>query len=164
MSRLSQLPDDRRGSSAVELALALPMLLVLMFGSFELGNYFLNEHVVQKSVRDAARYASRLPLTNYAGCNPQEPGLTQIRRVARTGQPDGTQPRIAGWTDDTMTTVNVACDTSGTYTGMYVDFPFGVPVVTVTAEVPYTSLFSIIGLGNPSLRVRATSEAAVYGA
>jgi Flp pilus assembly protein TadG len=36
-----------------------------MFGSFEMGRYFLDEHVVLKAVRDGARYASRQRFTNF---------------------------------------------------------------------------------------------------
>src|SRR3546814_6902005 len=45
------------------MALVSPMLILLMFGSFELGNYFLDEHVVLKAVRDGARYAARQNFT-----------------------------------------------------------------------------------------------------
>jgi hypothetical protein len=63
-----------------------------------------------------------------------------------------------------MTTVSMTCDTSGTYTGIYVDFPGGVPIVTVTAAVPYPSLFGVLGLGSPSLLLNAQSQSAVFGA
>lgn len=156
--------SDRSGSSAAELALSIPLLLALLFGSFELGYYFLSEHVVQKSVRDAARYASRLPLLSYAGCAPTAAAELQIQRVARTGAPDGTVQRLEGWDDDAMTTVALACDTSGTYAGIFTEFPTGVPVVTVSASVPYPSLFGVLGIANPQLTLNARSQAAVYGA
>jgi Flp pilus assembly protein TadG len=165
MSSLSRLASDRNGSSAAELALAIPLLLVLMFGPFELGYYFLSEHVVQKSVRDAARYAARLPMTDYPSCTPNATAEQQIQRIARTGTPDGTGTvRLLGWTADNMTTVTMTCDTSGTYTGIYADFPSGVPLITVTAAVPYPSLFGIMGLRTPSLVLNATSQSAVFGA
>ena len=55
MTRLHRLSTDRSGTAAAELALVLPLLLTMMFSTFELGNYFLAEHVVQKAVRDAAK-------------------------------------------------------------------------------------------------------------
>jgi Flp pilus assembly protein TadG len=171
MGSAFRLATDRAGAAAAELALALPLLLILMFGSFEMGYYFLSEHVVQKSVRDAARYASRLPLTSYPGCTPTAAAMTEIQRVAKAGDPDGdsdgdgTQDkRLEGWTADTMTTVNVACDTSGTYTGIYSDSPQGVLVVTVNAQVPYNSLFGTLGIGDPSLVLNARSQSGVFGA
>lgn len=155
---------DRRGAAAAELALSLPILLALLFGAFELGHFFLSEHAVQKSVRDAARYASRLPLTSYTGCSPTPAAELQIQRVARTGAPDGTVQRLEGWSDDTMTSVAVVCDTSGTYAGIFTEFPTGVPVVTVSASVPYPSLFGLLGIPAPTLTLNARSQAAVYGA
>ena len=167
----SRLAADRAGSAAAEMALALPLLLILMFGSFEMGYYFLSEHVVQKSVRDAARYASRLPMTSYPACTPTAAALAEIQRVAKAGDPDGdfdgngTQDkRLEGWTADTMTTVTVTCDTSGTYTGIYTAYAQGVPTVTVTAQVPYNSLFGTLGIGDPSLMLNARSQSAVFGA
>ncbi len=167
MMILRRLAADRAGSSAAEMALVMPLLLVLMFGTFELGHYFLSEHVVQKAVRDAARYAARLPLASYTGCpaTVADPTLTRIQKVARTGLPDGTVQRLQGWSADTMTTVTLTCTPTGTpYTGIYTAFPTGVPVVTVSASVPYPTLFGALGLGNPSLQLNAASQSAVYGA
>ena len=168
---IAHLASDRSGASAAELALALPLLLILLFAPFELGYYFLSEHVVQKSVRDAARYASRLPMSNYPACAPTAAAEQQIRRVAKAGDPDGDwdndgsqDQRLHGWTTDNMVTVTVSCDTSGTYTGIYVDFPGGVPIVTVTAQVPYPTLLGTIGLGVTSLTLNAQSQSAVFGA
>lgn len=165
MTIFRSLAADTRASSATEMALVMPLLLLLMLGSFEVGNYFLSEHVVQKGVRDAARYASRLPITAYPTCNSVDSGREQeIRRVARTGEPDGTAIRLRGWTDDTMTTVSVGCDPIGTYTGIYSVYPFpnGVQTVTVSASVPYASLLSTIGLGSPSLTLNADSQSAIF--
>jgi len=161
---------DRTGSAAAEMALCLPLLLVLIFGAFELGDYFLSEHVVQKSVRDAARYAARLPMTNY-DCVSSAVDTTaaqQIRNVARTGDPSGTSARLRGWVDGN-TTVSLSCDsTAAVYVnkGIYNEFPNGgaVPRVTVSAVVPYTNLFGAIGLGSTNLNVNAQSQAAVIGA
>ena len=154
---------DRRASAAAEMALVLPILLVLLFGSVELGNYFLSEHVVQKAVRDASRYADRLPVGDYDCGTGTMTDPTPVQKLARTGDPEGTDARLVDWTDDLMTTVSVVCDTSGRYTGVYADFPMGVPVVTVTTAVPYTSLFGTMGLGQ-RLTLNASQQAAVIGA
>lgn len=161
---------DRRGSAAAEMALVLPLLTILLFGSAELGNYFLNEHAVVKAVRDGARYASRLPMTDYPSCTPSSGADTRIRNVTRTGSTAGgaNGNRLAYWQDvmgGTQTiTVSAACDTSGTYTGIYDGLAMGVPVVTVSASVPYQSLFGIFGLfNNTTFHLNASSEAAVMG-
>ena len=97
MSRFAALLADRSGSSAAEMALVTPLLLVLMFGTFELGYFFLSEHVVQKAVRDAARYAARLPMASYPSLHgPPRTPKRQSGKVARTGRPDGTVAAAAG--------------------------------------------------------------------
>jgi Flp pilus assembly protein TadG len=158
---------DCSGAAAAEMAMVLPILLILIFGSVELGYYFMSEHVVDKAVRDASRYAARLPLSDYPGCTSiDSTALQQIQRLARTGDPAGTVARLAGWTADTMTTVTISCPGTGTYAngGIYTDFPNGAPVVTITAQVPYTTLFGLLGLGAATLNLNASQQAAVMGA
>ena len=65
MRLLTQVAHDRSATAAVEMALVAPLLILLMFASVDAGNYFLSEHVVDKAVRDAARYAARLPFTDF---------------------------------------------------------------------------------------------------
>lgn len=164
MMQLKHLLLDRTAAAAAEMAMVLPILLVLIFGAFELGNYFLSEHVVQKAVRDASRYAARLPIDNFDCTSGEMTNPTPVQRLARTGNPDGTTARLRDWTDDAMASVTVSCDDSGVYTGIYADFPMGVPVVTVAATVPYTTLFGMAGLGPTTLNLNASQQAAVTGA
>lgn len=188
MMRLLRLFRDENASAAAEMALVLPILLTLMFGAFELGNYFQAEHVVQKAVRDAARYAARKPLVESDGtvnysCSGPTLGTSvqsQIQEVARFNDPAGTTDsaasRLSGWTADSMATVTLACldQSSGdSYVdnGVYADFPNGadgkagaVPVVTVSATVPYNMLFGSYVFGTATLNLNATSQASVVGA
>ena len=163
MRSFRRLYADRKGTAAAEMAMALPILLVLIVGTFETGNYFLSEHVVDKAVRDAARYAARQPVGDFdcdAGAMTDDSG---VKNVARTGDPAGGEQRLDGWTDDSMTTVTVTCDTSGTYSGIYADFPDGVPVVTVSATVPYTAVTGVFGVRGLTLDLHAEEQAAVMG-
>lgn len=162
--RIRRLLFDRTAAAAAEMAMILPILLILIFGAFELGNYFLSEHVVAKGVRDASRYAARLPISNFDCASGTMTDPTPVQRLARTGQPDGTTARLVDWTADNMTSVTVTCDTSGTYTGIYTNLSMGVPIVTVSATVPYATLFGLVGLGPTTLNLNASQEAAVTGA
>jgi Flp pilus assembly protein TadG len=167
MIRVARLFRDCSGAAAAEMMLIAPFLFVLTFGAFELGYYFLSEHVVDKAVRDAARYAARLPLTNYPDCTSVDSTAEQdIQRLARTGDPSGTNPRLMGWTADNMTTVSISCPGTGTYAnaGIYTDFPDGAPVVTVSATVPYQTVLGMLGLGTGTLTLHASQQAAVVGA
>jgi Flp pilus assembly protein TadG len=150
------------------MALVTPLLLALMFATFEGGNYFYSEHVVEKAVRDGARYASRRSFSDYTGCSPSADVIAKTRSVTRTGQVTSGGPiRLAGWSADASVTVTVACDTSGnSYVGkgIYAGLTGGVPKVKVSATVPYSSLFYRVGLSNANtLSMFAQSEAAVMG-
>ena len=161
---LVALAQDKRGSPSAEMALALPILFALLFGAFELGNYFMTEHKVVKAVRDGARYAARRPFGDYTGCAPSTTLIDETRNVTRTGQvASGGTPRVSSWTDPATITVSATCDNTGTYTGIYVTSAEGTPVVTVDATVPYTSLLGQLGLADTSLTLNARSEAAVTG-
>jgi len=167
MRILSTLIRSEAGNSAAEMALVTPLLLTLMFGSFELGNYFLSEHVVVVAVRDGARYAGRRPFTDYPTCStPTTAARDATRNVTRTGQVDtGGTARLVGWTDDNTITVSVSCDTSASgLGGIFTGLSGGAHIVTVQATVPYHSLFQSIGLGTLGLNLSAQSETPVMGA
>lgn len=155
---------DESGAAAAEMALVTPLLLVLMFGAMELGKFFLDQHVLVKSVRDGARYASRQSFADYSGCAPSAAVITNTRNLTRTGQvAAGGDARLAYWTDPTSVSVTVACDTSGDYEGIYRGSALGAPVVTVSASVPYTPLIGSIGFATDGLMLNARSQSAVAG-
>ena len=155
---------DDRGAAAAEMVLTLPILFALMFGSVELGNYFMSEHKVVKAVRDGARFAARQPFSEYTGCVPSTDVIDQTRNVTMTGLvASGGTPRIGSWTDPSSIDVTAECDESGTYTGVHVTSGIGTPVVTVSAVVPYTSVLGQLGLSDPSLELKAQQEAVVTG-
>jgi Flp pilus assembly protein TadG len=163
---LLSLTRSQSGAAGAEMALVTPLLLLLMFGAFELGNYFYSEHVVAKGVRDGARFASRSFALD-ANCGTPPTGVvTNTQAVTRTGQVSGGTARLAGWTNAATVTVSLNCTTTGDYVdnGIYKGLTGGIRVVKVTAAVPYTSLFATLGLTNGnSLTLNASSEAPVVG-
>ncbi len=174
--RARSILDDCGASAAAEMALVAPLLVLILFGSIELGRFFLDEHVVVKGVRDGARYAARQPLTNYittgGGCQSAPLGTvaTDTKRLVRTGTISGVTTRLPYWTSDTTVTVTVACYStkggqpmSGIYNGItFGGSAVGAPVVTVTATVPYDSLFGLY-FASRTLNLRASQQAAVTG-
>jgi Flp pilus assembly protein TadG len=147
------------------MALVTPLLVTLMFGASELGNYYYDNHVAVKAVRDAARYASRRGFADYTCPSTISSGaITATRNVTLTGQASSGTPRLSYWSNPATVTVSLACadNSSETYSGVY----FGrttVPVVRVSAAFPYRSLFSLIGFNTTGLMVRAESEVPVMG-
>lgn len=48
---------ERRGASAVEMAFAIPVFLMIVFGIFDYGRLFLVRHMMDSAAREAVRYA-----------------------------------------------------------------------------------------------------------
>ena len=167
MNRLHPLMRATRGAAAVEMALVTPLLLILMMGSMELGNYFLDEHALVKGVRDGARYASRQSFTNYT-CPGATVGGTvaaDTQNVVRTGQVSGGTQRLpqAG-----TITVIVTCPTAAggqNMSGIYrvSSGTAYAPVVIVSATVPYSPVMQSFGFRGTGLYLNANQEAAVMG-
>src|SRR5215469_7019327 len=116
MIHLIRLFRNNRGAAAVEMALVVPLLLTIMFGSVELGNYFMDEHVLVKAVRDGARFAARQSFSNYTSCsgNVPTPGTAgstneNTKLIVRKGTLDSTAPDLLpNWGSATFT-VTVSC-------------------------------------------------------
>lgn len=147
------------------MALVLPMLIILMFGGMEGGYYLWSEHKVLKAVRDGARYASRQAFDKFdcAGGTVSDPAKTNIQNLTRTGRTDTSgSPKVPNWTANSTVVVTVACDPAKN-TGLYSEMPNGAPIVRVSANFAYPSLFFNLGFAASSLSLRASSQAAVMG-
>lgn len=150
------------GAAAAELAMMLPLLVLLMFGSFEMGRYFLDAHTIQKAARDGARYAARQSFTEMP-CGGTATDETAIKNLVRTGTTaDGGPPRVSYWTDPATISVTIICDSSGNYSaaGIYTAVVGGARRVNIGVAVPYNTLF---GLNFPGATINARNEAAVMG-
>lgn len=156
------------GAAAAELALLVPLLVLMMFGGIEVSYYLYNEHQVVKGVRDGARYASRQGFDKMDCATSKVVPTTvegEIKEVARTGQISGGTPRVPGWVA-TNVTVSVTCKSKTAVTpnlsGVYRN-QTSAPVVTVTASVNYISLFKGVGIITDTYKLNATQQAAVMG-
>jgi Flp pilus assembly protein TadG len=174
MRRVHRLACDRRGAAAAEMALVLPFLLVILFGSLELGNYFMNEHTLVKAVRDGARFAARQSFTNYTSCS-GSPGGTVVgdtRNVVMSGYLTGgsiVTPNIQASDVDVTTSCKSTANgqmMSGIYAGRDVDGDTqdDAQIVTVSASVDYRPvLATAFGFSGVGMKLNAASEAAVAG-
>ncbi|GAA4017403.1 hypothetical protein GCM10022280_15790 [Sphingomonas swuensis] len=178
MSGPSTILRDTRGAAAAEMALVLPFLIALLFGSMELGNYFWQEHVVIKQVRDGARFASRLPLSADYDCadevfavdpdadyTPEE----QILNVTTTGRVDGSGPRrfpsdrAPCGSATQAVSIAMRCVAKDDYRGIYTGLDGDIPVVKVSAALTYEPLFNLLGFDATGMCLVAESEVAVAG-
>jgi Flp pilus assembly protein TadG len=160
---------DQRGNAAAEMAMVTPLLLILMFGCVELGNYFWNEHTLLKAVRDGARYAARQGFSNYPDCSNVDTTLRDnTRNVVMYGYLSDTSggaltPNISV----SNVTVGTSCKTTvdmQNMTGLYQDRPNGAQIVTVSATVTYRPVIAVaLGFSGVGYQLYARSEAAVTG-
>jgi Flp pilus assembly protein TadG len=173
MTGLRTLIAESRASAAAELALVMPLLLLLFTGCLELGNYFFNEHILVKSVRDGARYAARQDISGYTACTGEPPAavVNNTKAVVMTGLLDGGTNRLASWSATTIT-LGITCSTSAGSTalgGFYAGVKnsagtvVGAPIVTVSATVPYVPVIAAMGFSAAGLNLVATQQAAVIG-
>jgi len=159
--------EQIRGAAAVEMALVLPVLLALMFGSVELGNYFMNEHSLVKAVRDGARFAARQNFSTYTACSGEPGGSTvsDTKNVVINGYLSGgaaITPNISA-SDITVETACSASSGGQTMLGIYRGRATGAQIVTVSATVDYRSVLGLMGFSGFGLTLNASSQAAVTG-
>lgn len=151
------------------MALLVPLLLVLMFTMFD-GAYFMwNQHKVVMGVRDAARYAGRLPFANFVSYNGTSytcpitlPSTveTTIKNMARRGMPTDGAGRISGWINDDVQ-VQIACSTS--VGGLYSSLGSNAPRVKVSTKFAYRPIVTqSLGLST-SIYMGAAAESPVMG-
>jgi len=161
---------DGRAAAAVEMALIAPLLLILLIGSTELGNYFMNEHSLMKAVRDGARFAARQSFSWYPDCtDPPDTDnvITPTQNVVMYGYLDGTAvltPNISRSDVDVTTQCFTGSVGGQTMSGIYQNRTNGAQIVTVTATVTYRPILATaFGFSGLSYQLYASSQAAVTG-
>jgi Flp pilus assembly protein TadG len=164
---------DRRGAAAAEMALVMPLLLTILLGSVEAGNYFYNEHVLVKAVRDGARYAGRQDFSYYSACSGTPTGTVaaETKELIRTSLRSGGTNRIANINDGNIT-VTMSCTTTATddasatenMAGIWRGKASGAPVVTVSATANYTPIIAAaFGFTGAGFKLNASQQTAVMG-
>jgi Flp pilus assembly protein TadG len=84
-------PRDCRGIASVELAIALPVLLLLLTATVEVGRLLSEYDTLTKSVRNAARYLAANALQGTTGVvNITAPVQSATRNLVVTGNVTGT--------------------------------------------------------------------------
>jgi hypothetical protein len=149
-NRSKSLSGDTRGTATLELAVILPFLMTLGFGTYEFGNLIYNYHLITAGVRDASRYL--------AG-NPQvSDSIEAAKNIAMRGTVGSNgELRIPWWNDaGTITIVSEDHSADGTpYRG-------GGTTITVKADVPYHQLGFLEFLGLGPITLTASHEERSY--
>jgi Flp pilus assembly protein TadG len=160
LARLRLFLNDQIGAAAAEMALILPLVMVMLFAAFEGAYYIICEHQVVTGVRNAARYAARLDFSQYACPAATFSGSTAtIQNLARTGQLAGGASRVQGWVDGDIT-VTVTCAAQD---GIYTAVGNFAPKVRVSSRFNYPSLMGQLGFTQATLQIGASAESPVMG-
>jgi len=174
---LRRLYHDETGSPSTEFVLALPIMLALIFGAMEAGNFFWSQQKLVQSVRNGSRYAARQPYNELCPSNGSggyndvaDATATRIKNVTRTGNASGSGPsELPGW-GDAGVTVTAHCDVfldSGIYGNLDAKTDGSKvkgAIVTVAApRVRYISILGGLGFINDSFNLAAQENAPVIG-
>ena len=123
-----------RGASAVEFALALPFVVLLIVGSTDFAMWVITHQAVSRAVQDAARHASYITIPD--GSNDGGP----IEEAAR----DAATTAIDAWGIDSAT---------ATIAAVWQADDAGMMWLNVSAEVPFESMMgSVSPMGRPVKR------------
>lgn len=151
---------DTRGAALVEFTLVIPFIIAFIAGLSELGFALHQQHIVQKAVRDAARYAARTPylLKSCPLASQPEWGqmVTDAKTVALRGKlTSGAPLLIPTWNGSRGIDVQVteSCFNPSSTTPAITSSAGGgnnIPVITVSASAPFAGIgfLAVIGLSN----------------
>jgi hypothetical protein len=170
------------GNAGAEFALILPLLMFLCFGAIELGRALHDYHVVNQTVRNAARLLSRTPadcasVGQGAGVFQDGPVYTaaqqieRARALAMTGNTDTAAPasNLLGYWNypgDAASTIVIRVDcidnSAGAFQGLYNGATY-VPHVFFQANVPFTFLFGELVMPNATIDFNIAHNVVVTG-
>ena len=137
------------GVAAIELALTLPLLVLIVTGLIEYGRLMWNYDALAKATRDAARYLSTVPAANLA--SEASPGSATYQMVKDATESAGINPPLIN------SNIHVTCTPSCTVSpttlkpervGVAIDYPFAIggwiPVVGMDISLvtlsPHTTM------------------------
>ncbi|ESY41430.1 TadE/TadG family type IV pilus assembly protein [Mesorhizobium sp. RSR380A] len=163
MIRLRQITrrfrGDENGAALVEVALIVPLMLLLSAGVFELSNILNTRLLLEAGVEDGARYMARCNDTNWANC------VTLGTNLAVNGTVTGSIARVKGWTNGQVTVTKSFADAVDVSTGteLYLSSTSTVDVVEVSTSFPYSDLglWSYLGFG--ALTITVSHQERVFG-
>ncbi len=155
----------RQATAAVEFAIITPVLLVLLVAVIDMARLMHDFHTVDRGLRDATRYLSRIPMVELDIQCPANTldqtaiDVDQAKEMAMTGYIGGTTNLLKYWdvaTDKGDITVSVDCkDNTGAtiYEGVYGQFD-NVPRIMMSAQVDFPVLVGqIVNLSAITMRV-----------
>jgi Flp pilus assembly protein TadG len=148
---------DEDGSALVEATIVMPLLITFFLGVFEFSWFFYNQQLVVSGLRDAARYMTRVELTdgNRDPCLQKDQNgvlyTANAANIATTAEAVGGSARVSGWS---AADVTISCFSSAALdAGNYADGSTSMTIIDVATRFadPSLGLFASLGLKLPML-------------
>ncbi len=155
LKTLRRFNADQTGAAIVEMTIIIPILVFLALGMGEFGRLIQHHHAISKGVRDAGRYLSRVP----GGCPAPATWSTEVtkaKNLAMRGDVDPLAPLLIDyWADPATVVITAPCfdNSTGTFRGAN-----QIPIIRVTASVPYLDIGFVSVLGLPAMTMGAFHE------
>lgn len=157
---------ETRAAALVEFTLIFPLLLVFMAGVSEFGFALHQQHIVQKAVRDAARFAARTPYALKSCPLASQPEwaqmVTDTQTVALRGKlVTGAPLLLPNWTGSRGVDVQVteSCFDPNSVTPAIFSTAGGgnnIPVINVSASAQFTGVGFLSVVGLTAFEIKAT--------
>ncbi|MFC3321151.1 TadE/TadG family type IV pilus assembly protein [Mesorhizobium cantuariense] len=148
---------DESGAALVEVAITVPLVLLLSAGVFEFSNVLNTRLLLEAGVEDAARYMARCS-SDWDTCQ----GLA--KNLAVNGAVTSGSARVPGWTTGEVTiskTSTAAIDGSGNI--IYLSSTGTVDVVQVSTSMPYQDIGFLGYLGFGGIEIGGSHQERVFG-
>jgi Flp pilus assembly protein TadG len=84
---------SRRGNTVLEVAILLPVLMMLLVGMYQIAQVTYTYYTLRKAVYAVATYLSTQQGVNFCN-NPSDPGIAAAISFGLTGTSDPTQPAV----------------------------------------------------------------------
>ncbi len=152
-----------KGVAAIELALVMPIFMLMFLSATELGNMIYYSSTIEKGMRSAITYAARTPDT-LSNATISDEDLIIIENIARTGSLSGGTSLVAGY-DEAESKVTITTHEFTQAMSGGVD-DISVTIVTIAVEVPYVPLMDFVTssyFGEFAPVIHLTHEQAMVG-
>jgi hypothetical protein len=162
LAHVRRLRCETRGAALVEFTLVAPVLISLMCGLAEFSLALRQYHIMEKGVRDAARFLSAVPahppctgIVDPTGATSWDTYVAQAKHLAIYGAVSGGTPLSKTWTS--LSSVTLASDPP---TCVANPRPLGgaLPKIKVTATATYAGMGMLSAIGIPPMTLTVSHE------
>ncbi|TPK85811.1 pilus assembly protein [Mesorhizobium sp. B2-4-13] len=149
---------DESGAALVEVAITVPLVLLLSAGVFEFSNVLNTRLLLEAGVEDGARYMARCS-SDWATC------MGSAQNLAANGVVKDGSARVKGWLPGKVeiTKRSLAATDLATGTQIYLSSKSTVDVVIVSSDYSYPDLGFLSYLGFGPLTLNVSHQERVLG-